>query len=83
MLSHWTVEWRDPQTCLNELSEIRIMNANEQPMDQDDDLISDADDDSELDAETTPPKSETVLQAPLSPGRSANIGHNSTNTTGK
>ncbi len=83
MLDHWTVEWMDPQTCLNELSEIHIMNANEQPMDQDDDLIGDADDDSELDDESTPPQSETIQQTPPLPGRSANIGHNSTNPTGK
>ena len=65
------------------LSETQMMNVNEQPMDEDDDLISDADDDSELAAEAAPPQSEVALQAPQLPGRSANIGHNSTNTTVK
>jgi len=61
-----------------------MMNVNEHPMDEDDDLISDADDDAELADEAVPsPQSEVASQAPRMPGRSANIGHNSTNTTVK
>jgi hypothetical protein len=60
-----------------------MMNVNEQPMDQDDDLTDDADDDSELDVEATPPQSEAASSVQPTVGRSANIGHNSTNTTGK
>ena len=60
-----------------------MMNVNERPVDEDDELISDAAEDSELADEAAPPQSEVALQAPSLPGRSANIGHNSANTTNK
>lgn len=60
-----------------------MMNVNEKPMDEDDDQVSNAGDDAELDDEVVPTQSEGASQAPSLPGRSANIGHNSTNTTVK
>jgi len=54
-----------------------MMNVSERPVDEDDALISDAAEDSELADQAAPPQSEVALQAPSLPGRSANIGHNS------
>jgi hypothetical protein len=60
-----------------------MMNVNEQPMDQNDDLPNEANDDSGSDVQATPPQSEAALQVQPTMGRSANIGHNSANTTTK
>lgn len=60
-----------------------MMNVNEQPMDQDEELKDEADDDSELDAGSTPPQSASAPQIQPAVGRSANIGHNTLNPTAK
>jgi hypothetical protein len=60
-----------------------MMNVSERPVAEDDALISDAAEDSELTDEPAPPQSEVALQVPSLPGRSANIGHNSANPTDK
>jgi hypothetical protein len=57
-----------------------MMNVNEQPLDQNDDLTDAADDDSELDVKATPQQGEAASPVQPTVGRSANIGHNSKDT---